>query len=114
MVWCHSLTGCVCFWDVDPVFFVSRKRVNPCFGARRLHPYSGKKGKPTGLVLGPVGCTRTVVKRGNPLVCGWPKKKKKAGVLEQPVGCTVVVVKRVNPLFVKIGKNLKKPIVWGP
>ena len=59
-----------------------------------MHPYSGKKGKPTGLWLA--------------------KKKKKAGVLEQPVGCTVVVVKRVNPLFVKIGKNLKKPIVWGP
>ena len=87
MSWCHFLTGCVCFWDVDPVFFVSRKRVNPYFGARRLHPSSGK--------------------RGNPLVFGWPKKYKKAGILGQPVGYTVVVVKRVNPLFVLIGKFLK-------
>ena len=33
--WCHFLTGCVLFWEMDPVFF-GWERVNPlCGGGRK-------------------------------------------------------------------------------
>ena len=65
---CHFLTGCVLFWEVDPVFF-GWERVNSlCYGQE-------EKIKPVYVV--PVGiCLFVVVEKKNPLnlelegVCG--------------------------------------------
>ena len=62
---CHFLTGCVLFWEMDPVFF-GWERVNPlCYGREKIKP----------VYVVPVGiCLFVVVKRKNPLhlegVCG--------------------------------------------
>ena len=35
---CHFLTGCVLFWEMDPVFF-GQERVNPlCYGREKIKP----------------------------------------------------------------------------
>jgi len=73
---CHFLTGCVLFWEMDPVFCGS-ERVNPlCYGREKIKPVYvvpvgicclvvGKKEKPT--VMVPVGsCRLVVVKKKKP------------------------------------------------
>jgi len=38
MGWCHFLTGCVLFWEMDPVFF-GWERVHPlCYGPGKIKP----------------------------------------------------------------------------
>ena len=81
---CHFLTGCVLFWEMDPVF-LGQERVNPlCCGREKIKPVYVipvgicwlvvvKKEKPTTLI--PVGsCRLVVVKKKTPLhlegVCG--------------------------------------------
>jgi len=62
---CHFLTGCVRFWQMDPVFY-GWKRVNPlCYGREKI--------KSVYVVL--VGiCLFVMIKKKNPLqfegVCG--------------------------------------------
>jgi len=58
MGWCHFLTGCVLFWEMDPVFF-GWERVNPLW-------YGRENIKPVYVV--PVGiCLFVVVKKENSL-----------------------------------------------
>jgi len=72
----HFLTGCVIFWETDPVFF-GKERVNPlCYGWGKIKP----------VYVVPVGiCWLVVV-----------KKKKPTGIV--PVGiCRLVVIKKKKP-----------------
>jgi len=57
MGWCHFLTGCVLFWEMDPVFF-GWERVNPlCCGREKIEP----------VYVVPVGiCLIVVVKQEKP------------------------------------------------
>ena len=77
MARCHFLTGCVLFWEMDPVFF-GYEIVSPflCYGREKTKP----------VYVVPVG------------ICWLVAVKKKKPTAVVPVGiCRLVVVKKKKP-----------------